>query len=841
MDGGSEGQAGWNERRQGQSRRHETHCGRLTEEHDGAARSVQQRRAGSRFRYRRRRQAAPYLRLAQDALFHVIFFAALWTTLVGASVSATIGNIALGTDTESDRISVRTAVEADSPGSRFPSEHETSIYLSHSATLLDLITANSSSRRAYATLCYSRQRPTSAHANLLPQQTCFDSCIYTPSLPATRSSLPTAFQLQSAPPITCNRSPARPDRTTSSRLPVRLRPAVPPACRPNYPGCLAWTRPLPGCSARRTPITSSRPHTRLHRTDSSSFPASPRPAASPACRPICPGRPAGTRPPLSRSAQRLRASKPCHPVPDGTPCTFQKYDRKKNEKKMPNNSCNNVLQEPGRGIRARHTWHQLWPRANPVYVFPVPQPLALHNHLSLRAGTSTASTRPLTPAHTLPHGRLQRTEGPSSMDHDLRDQSLTPPLLPVAQAATSLATPGRQPTWDSPATLLADLGGAWLGAQRQHDRHGTPSAPTVQFMGTLASAVSQTPGLGSGGGDDGDVRTHNFFSAISLSSPAGEQHMDTLVLEAYQTPGLGSGGGDAGPSRTHSALQPPGTRRSLQPSRRDSISAAGLYSSAREQCMDTPTLAADQTPGLGSGGGATDNAGTHFVLQPPRDRCSSRQSLQHSISAVSLSFRARGRYIDSPTLAADQTPGLGSGGGDTRPVRVHLALQPPGTRVTLTRSISTPATPSSDPALTAAHSRILGSSLQQTLHWVATETSRRNSNAGYCGVGSYFLPNDIAAACRLRKSVEEYGHYRHTEEQKPSRLEFGHYRHTAKQRPSRSEAQSLLDAHIAALGAIDPPTPVTSTATTVEPTPTSCSTLSATAPGHARPPDVSHA
>ena len=139
--------------------------------------------------------------------------------------------------------------------------------------------------------------------------------------------------LVTAPPITCNRSPARPDRTTSSRLPVRLRPAVPPACRPNYPGCLAWTRPLPGCSARRTPITSSRPHTRLHRTDSSSFPASPRPAASPACRPICPGRPAGTRPPLSRSAQRLRASKPCHPVPDSTPCTFRKYDRKKTKRK----------------------------------------------------------------------------------------------------------------------------------------------------------------------------------------------------------------------------------------------------------------------------------------------------------------------------------------------------------------------------------------------------------------------------------------------------------------------------------------------------------------------------
>ena len=75
---------------------------------------------------------------------------------------------------------------------------------------------------------------------------------------------------------------------------------------------------------------------------------------------------------------------------------------------------------------------------------------------------------------------------------------------------------------------------------------------------------------------------------------------------------------------------------------------------------------------------------------------------------------------------------------------------------------------------------------EQTLHWVATEASRRDSDAVYCGVGSYFLPNDIAAARRLRRSVEEYGHYRHT----------------AKQKPSRSEALSLLDAHIAALEAI---------------------------------------
>ena len=277
MDGGSEGHAGENERRQGQPRRHETHCGRLTEEHDGAARLVKQRRAGSRFRYRRRRQAVPYLRLAQDAFFHVIFFAALWTTLVGASVLATTGTIALGTDTESDRISVRTAVEADSSGSWFPSTHGSSNYLVHSATLLDLITTTTSSRRAHATFCYPRPWPTSAHANPQLQQTCFDSCIYTPSPLATRSSLPTAPRLQSAPPI-----------------------------------------------------AGSRPHARPNRTDSSSAPASPRPAAPPTCRPDCPGRPAWTRPLLCHAAQRRHAGKSCHAGSHGT---LQKYHPEENSTK----------------------------------------------------------------------------------------------------------------------------------------------------------------------------------------------------------------------------------------------------------------------------------------------------------------------------------------------------------------------------------------------------------------------------------------------------------------------------------------------------------------------------
>jgi hypothetical protein len=44
---------------------------------------------------------------------------------------------------------------------------------------------------------------------------------------------------------------ARPDRTVSSSLPARLRPAVPPAYRLSRPGRLAWTRPLLSRTAQR--------------------------------------------------------------------------------------------------------------------------------------------------------------------------------------------------------------------------------------------------------------------------------------------------------------------------------------------------------------------------------------------------------------------------------------------------------------------------------------------------------------------------------------------------------------------------------------------------------------
>jgi hypothetical protein len=109
-------------------------------------------------------------------------------------------------------------------------------------------------------------------------------------------------------------------------------------------------------------IASSQLHTRLHRTASNRLPARLRPAVPPACRPACPGRLVWTRPLPDRSAQRLHTDEPCHPASHST---RHKYPRNNSEKKTPIHRSNNVLQEPGGGIRAQHTWHQLWTRANP--------------------------------------------------------------------------------------------------------------------------------------------------------------------------------------------------------------------------------------------------------------------------------------------------------------------------------------------------------------------------------------------------------------------------------------------------------------------------------------------
>ena len=99
--------------------------------------------------------------------------------------------------------------------------------------------------------------------------------------------------------------------------------------------------------------------------------------------------------------------------------------------------------------------------------------------------------------------------------------------------------------------------------------------------------------------------------------------------------------------------------------------------------MDTPTLAAYQTPELSSGGGDTRLVGTHSALHIPGNRSVPRAdlgNLHDLVPATPLSLQALGRYMDTPTVAAYQTPELSSGGGDTRLVRTHSALHIPGNR-----------------------------------------------------------------------------------------------------------------------------------------------------------------
>ena len=312
---------------------HKGHYERLTEAHDDASREAQQRRSGNRFRYRRRKQSTRRLRPTLNAQFTAYFLAALWTTLAASSVMASIGTIAFRTDPGNDWTSVRTAVETRFIQTRFTPMTSICYFRTqlHSSSANDFTTVTPGSRRAHATFGYSRLWPASARASLQPQlqRTCICSRLPASSPLAMRPSLPAACQLQPAPPITGFRPITRPACTDSSRLPARLRPAAPSACRSNCPGCLAWTRPL-----------------------------------------------------LCRTAQRLHTGKLCHAISHSTLHTLQKWRKENYEKKIPIHRSNSVFQELGRRTRAQHTWHQPRTRANPAYVLLVPQPLAPHNHRS---------------------------------------------------------------------------------------------------------------------------------------------------------------------------------------------------------------------------------------------------------------------------------------------------------------------------------------------------------------------------------------------------------------------------------------------------------------------------
>jgi len=211
-----------------------------------------------------------------------------------------------------------------------------------------------------------------------------------------------------------------------------------------------------------SPISRNRQCTPLNRTASGRSPAYERPAITSNCRIHRQDGSTWARSLLDHTASYLYAWAPRHAASLGTLHTlrnFRKLLQKKEVKKIEASRSNNVFQKLE---RPAGSW-------------------------SVRHSSETFVASPKVYALLF-----------------------TWPLL-IQIAATSTATPALQPTWGLPATLLADLVGVWFDAciQRMRDRHGTHSTPEVQLMDTPASAVSQTPELGSGVGDASRTGTHS--------------------------------------------------------------------------------------------------------------------------------------------------------------------------------------------------------------------------------------------------------------------------------------------------------------------------------------------
>jgi hypothetical protein len=218
-------------------------------------------------------------------------------------------------------------------------------------------------------------------------------------------------RLVAAPPITGNQSPARPDRATSSSLPVRLRPAVPPARRPDNPSSLAWTRPLPDGSARR-----------------------------------------------------LHSDEPCHTVSHNTPYTLWKFLELENFRKFLQKKTGNVstgendgiyqkLRRPLSGGITRRLQEASTAYASPTVPTPTPPCCSPHfsGTLSMRDGDN------------VPH-KLPRVGNAASMEFNLANAPVTTSsMLPPPSATTP--TPAEPHMWGSLMALSDDVDGVVLAAR----------------------------------------------------------------------------------------------------------------------------------------------------------------------------------------------------------------------------------------------------------------------------------------------------------------------------------------------------------------------------------------
>ena len=190
-----------------------------------------------------------------------------------------------------------------------------------------------------------------------------------------------------------------------------------------------------------------------------------------------------------------------------------------------------------------------------------------------------------------------------------------------------------------------------LNEQRQHLRSELPQ--TIRdYRHSLAAGgfsaldadtptipMTQTPGLGSGGGVCRDHRTRDSSTMDGNQHRRGKREEPcwrskfsgegTPVISMTQTPGLGSGGGVREDHRTSDSSPTDGKPRFTSKKLEDPCWRTKVSDES------TPVILATQTPGLGSGGGVGED-------------CRTRHPLRAALLARHITS------LDSPLAAQDQ-------------------------------------------------------------------------------------------------------------------------------------------------------------------------------------------
>ena len=190
--------------------------------------------------------------------------------------------------------------------------------------------------------------------------------------------------------------------------------------------------------------------------------------------------------------------------------------------------------------------------------------------------------------------------------------------------------------WTRLKSDIAEDGPTGSSSSTIESNHSMPSRATrVPGADTPTNQMSQTPGLGSGGGVSQDGRTRNRSLTTAASFSSGWNRQDTSIWTMTdQTPGPGSGGGDASLARICTVLDPPEGRG---PRCRSPTSYVNCCAEARRQHLWLSVRAADQTPGPGSGGGSADRNVSLSTIQRSQTHVSFSPRSPATVPADSLS------------------------------------------------------------------------------------------------------------------------------------------------------------------------------------------------------------